>query len=100
MIRNSSLPALLGMDNLSAHNAVIRCKPGELWFMVKKGCDIKPKGNKVHLQMVKHRSGHWYIPIGRFNGVMTKLGETSTSGHLATTSDKSVGGNPSSSSAE
>ena len=64
--------------------------------MDRKGCDIKPKGNHVHLQMVKHRSGHWYIPMGRFNDVMTKIGEVSTSGHLATASDKSVGGNPSS----
>ena len=68
--------------------------------MDRKGCDIKPKGNHVHLQIVKHRSGHWYIPIGRFNDVMTKLGEASTSGHLATTSDKSVGGNSPPSSAE
>ena len=52
------------------------------------GCDIKPRGKHVHLQMVKSRYGdHWYLPIGRFNEVMTKLGEISTSGHLATSSD-------------
>ena len=81
VIRNSSLPALLGMDSLSARNAVIRCKTGEIWLMDKKGCDIKPKGNHVHLRLVKARSGHWYLPVGRFNNVMTKLGEAWTTGH-------------------
>ena len=40
VIRDSSLPALLGLDSLSDHNAVIHCRTGEIWFMDKQGCDI------------------------------------------------------------
>ena len=101
VIRNSSLPALLGLDSLANRNAVIQCKTGEIWFTDKQGCDIKPRGNHVHLQMVKSRHGdHWYLPIGRFNDVMTRLGEASPPGHLSTTSCKTACGNSSSSSAE
>ena len=101
VIRNSSLPALLGLDSLATHNVVIQCRTGEIWFTDERGCDIKPRGDHAHMQMVKSRHGnHWYLPIGRFNEVMTKLGEAPTSGRLATTSDKSVGGNSSSSSVE
>ena len=101
VIRNSSLPALLGLDSLASHNAVIQCRTGEIWFTDKQGCDIKPRGNHVHLQMVKSRhGGHWYLPTGRSNDVMTKLGETATSGHLASSSDTPACGKSSSSSAE
>ena len=87
VIRNSSLPALLGLDSLAEHNAVIQCRTGEIWFTDERGCDIKPRGAHVHMQMVKSRHGnHWYIPIGRFNETMTQLGETLSSGHLATSS--------------
>ena len=76
VIRNFSLPALLGLDSLSDHNAVINCKAGETWFTDKQGCDIKPRIAHVHMQMVQSRHGdHWYPPIGRFNNIMTKLGE-------------------------
>ena len=101
VIRNSSLPALLGLDSLSKLNTIINCKSGEIWFTDKQGCDTKPKGHHVHMQMVKSRHGdHWYLPIGRFNDGMTKLSEISNSGHLATTSNTTVGGKSSSSSAE
>ena len=61
VVRNSPLPELLGMGSLSKHNAVIRCRTGEIGFMDSVGCDVKPKGNHVHLQMVKSKSGsgHW-----------------------------------------
>ena len=102
VIRNSNLPALLGIDSLSKQNAVIRCRTGEIWFMDSAGCDIKPKGNHVHLQMVKSKSGsgHWFLPVGRFNEVMTRLGQASTDGHLATASTTPASGQPSCSSAE
>ena len=100
VIRNSNLPALLGMNSLAEHNAVIRCRTGEIWFTDSSGCDIKPKGNHVHLQMKRAASGHWYLPVGRFNEVMTKLGEATTNGHLASTSNTPACGKPSSSSRE
>ena len=82
MVRNSNLPALLGIDSLERLNAVISCKTGEMWFMDDEGCDIKPKGDFVHLQMKKAKTGHWYLPAGRFGDAMTKLG----AGHMAATS--------------
>ena len=45
MVRNSNLPALLGIDSLERLNAVISCRTGEMWFMDDAGCDIKPKGD-------------------------------------------------------
>ena len=59
-----------------------RAKTGEMWFMDDEGCDIKPKGDFVHLQMKKAKTGHWYLPAGRFGDAMTKLG----AGHMAATS--------------
>ena len=53
VIRSSSLPALLGLDSLSKHNAIINCKSGEIWFTDNPGCDLKPKGYRVHMQMVE-----------------------------------------------
>ena len=98
VIRNSSLPALLGLDSLAEHNAVIQCRTGEIWFTDERGCDIKPRGAHVHMQMVKSRHGnHWYLPIGRFNETMTQLGETLSSGHLATSSTTPACGKASSS---
>ena len=88
------------MNSLAEHNAVIRCRTGEIWFMDKEGCDIKPKGNHVHLQMVKAKSGHCYLPVGRFNDVTSKFGAATTNGHLATVSDTPACSKPSSSSAE
>ena len=82
MVRNSNLPALLGIDSLERLNAVISCRTGEMWFMDDAGCTIKPKGDSVHLQMKKSRTGHWYLPVGRFGEAMTKLG----AGHMAATS--------------
>ena len=100
VIRDSSLPALLGLDSLSKQNAIINCKSGEIWFTDKQGCDIKPRGTHVHMQMVKSRHGdHWYLPIGRFKDGMTKLEEVATSGHLAATSKPSASSNSSSSTA-
>ena len=83
MVRNSNLPALLGIDSLERLNAVISCSTGEMWFMDEAGCTIKPKGDFVHLQMKKSRTGHWYLPVGRFGDAMTKLGKS----HMATSSD-------------
>ena len=37
------------------------------------GCDIKPKGLHVHMQMKRAPSGHGYLPIGRFGEAMTKM---------------------------
>ena len=80
VVRNSDLPALLGINSLEKMNAVIRCRTGELWFFVDAGCDIKPKGHHIHLQMEKGSSGHWYLPVGRFSAALHKMG----AGHLAT----------------
>ena len=53
VVRQSDLPALLGIESLAKMNAVIRCNTGELWFMDSAGCDIVPKGNHVHCQTKK-----------------------------------------------
>ena len=81
VIRGSDVPALLGIDALRRMDAVIRCRTGEMWFLGEKGCDIQPKGKHVHLQMKKGKSGHWYLPAGRFSEAMEKMAV----GHLATT---------------
>ena len=86
VVRKSNLPALLGIDSPSKHNAVIRCGTGEIWFMGEKDCDIKPKGDHVHLQMKRMKSGHWFLPVGRYNEVMAILGK----GHLTSTSNTPV----------
>ena len=85
VIRKSDVPALLGIDSLRKMNAIIRCNTGEMWFLDDAGCDIRPKGNHVHLQMKKGRSGHWYLPVGRFSSAMQKMAV----GHLATNSASS-----------
>ena len=81
VVRDSNLPALLGTSGLERRSAVIRCRTGEIWSLDDEGCPIKPKGNHVHLQMKKGRTGHWYLPVGRFGEAMNKLGQ----GHLAAT---------------
>ena len=96
MVRNSNLPALLGIDSLERLNAVISCRTGEMWFMDDAGCNIKPKGDCVHLQMKKSRTGHWYLPVGRFGEAMTKLG----AGHMAATSSTPASAKQPSSAAE
>ena len=80
IIRGSDVPALLGIDALRRMDAVIRCRTGEMWFLGEKGCDITPKGKHVHLQMRKGKSGHWYLPVGRFSDAMEKMAV----GHLVT----------------
>ena len=81
VVRGSDLLALLGINSLEKMNAVIRCGTGEIWFMDEKGCDIRPRGNHIHLQMEKGSSGHWFLPVGRFSEAMQKM----SLGHLATT---------------
>ena len=81
VVRGSDLPALLGINSLEKMNAVIKCGTGEIWFMDERGCDIKPRGKHLHLQMQKGSSGHWFLPVGRFSEAMEKL----SLGHLATT---------------
>ena len=51
--------------------------------MGEEDCDVKPRGDHVHLQMERANSGHWFLPIGRFHEVMTELGQ----GHLSATTD-------------
>ena len=85
IIRGSDVPALLGIDALRRMDALIRCRTGEMWFLGEKGCDITPKGKHVHLQMKKGKSGHWYLPSGRFSNAMEKMAV----GHLATNSASS-----------
>ena len=63
-------------------NAVIRCKAGEIFFFGEAGCDIRPQGKHVHLQMETGQTGHWYLPVGRFGDAMSKLHDH---GHLAAT---------------
>ena len=75
-------PLRYGLNNMEKKNAVIGCRTGELWFLDDQGCEIKPKGNRVHLQMEKCTSGHWFLPVGRFSDAMQKMAV----GHLATTS--------------
>ena len=96
VVRNSNIPALLGIDSLTRLNAVIRCSTGEIWFMDSKGCDVTPKGDSVHLQMKRARSGHWFLPVGRYQETMTKLGY----GHMVAKTNTPASANPSSSSAE
>ena len=82
VVRNSDLPALLGINSLEEMSAVVRCRTGEMLFLHDEGCDVKPKGNHVYLQMKKASSGHWFLPVGRFSNAMKKM----AGGHLATTS--------------
>ena len=82
VVRGSDVPALLGINSLEKMNAIIRCGTGEMWFLDDAGCDIRPKGNYVHLHMEKGSSGHWYLAVGRFSGAVKKMAV----GHLATTS--------------
>ena len=80
VVRNSNLPALLGIDSLGKHNAIIKCRTGEIWFLGDEGADVKPKGEFVHCQMKRNGpNGHWWLPIGRFNDAMIKMER----GHLA-----------------
>ena len=83
VVRNSSLPALLGIDSLKKHNAVIRCRTGEIWFLDNADVKIQPQGTYVHCQMKQARSGHWFLPVGRFNEAMMKMEH----GHLHTIPD-------------
>ena len=94
VVKDSNLPALLGINSLDKMNAVIRCRTGEIWFLGEDGCDIKPKGRHVHLQMKKGRTGHWYLPVGRFSEEMTKL----IPGHMASTAVTPASGSHSSTS--
>ena len=50
--------------------------------MGEKGCDVKPKGDDVHLQMKRAHSGHWFLPVGEYQETMAKL----CHGHVATVS--------------
>ena len=54
--------------------------------MDEKGCDIRPRGNHIQLQMEKGSSGHWFLPVGRFSEAMQKM----SLGHLATTSSSAT----------
>ena len=73
-MKDSNLPASLGIKSLERLHAVIRCRAGEIWFLGGEGCEIKPKGHHVHLQMKKGFTGRWYLPVGRFSDDTTKMG--------------------------
>ena len=95
VVRDSSLPALLGMDSLTKLNAVTRCRTGEIWFMKDGDCEITPKGDHVHLQMKKGALRPLVLPVGRFSETMATLGHN----HLVASSNP-VCSQPSSSSNE
>ena len=77
-------------------NAVIKCNTGEVWFMDDKGVDVKPKGDSAQRKMRRARSGHWFLPVGRYQETMTNLGY----GHMVVKTDTPAKGNASPSSAE
>ena len=92
VVSNSHIPGLMGIQSLARMNAVIRCRTGEIWFLGKEGCEIKPCENHVHIQMKKNRTGHWCIPIGRFSEAMKVMGKGS---HMFSNAAAVPGGSPS-----
>ena len=75
VVRESFIPGLMGIQSLARLNVVMRCCAGEIYFLGKEGCEIKPCENHVHIQMKKNRTGHWCIPIGRFAEAMKVMGK-------------------------
>ena len=87
VVRESFIPGLMGIQSLARLNAVIRCRTGEIYFLGKEGCEIKPCENHVHIQMKRNRTGHWCIPIGRFAEAIKVMGK---GGHLFSDPGKPV----------
>ncbi len=65
-IPESTIPALLGTEALRRNNALIECKTGKLWFLGEGGAEIKPSPGSRCFQQVLGTSGHWLLPIHRF----------------------------------
>ena len=66
-LENSSVPGLMGIKSLRRNDALIRCKTGEIWFLGQGGVKIEPSPGSRHFQMREAKSGHWLLPINRFN---------------------------------
>ena len=65
-ILEATLPALFGIEALRRNNALIDCKTGKLWFLGAGGAEIKPSPGSRCFQQVLGPSGHWLLPIHRF----------------------------------
>ena len=63
---NSSCPGLMGIQSLKRNDALIRCSTGEMWFLGKGGVEINASPGSKHFQMKLAPSGHWLLPINKF----------------------------------
>ena len=66
-LEGSGIPGLMGIISLERNDALIRCSTGEMWFLGPGGVEIKASPGSRHFQMRKAKSGHWMLPISRFN---------------------------------
>ena len=75
-LEGSGIPGLMGIISLERNDALIRCKTGEMWFLGPGGAEIKASPGSRHFQMRKAKSGHWMLPISRFNQAASSGGIT------------------------
>ena len=87
-IEGSHIPGLLGIKQLKANDALIRCKTGEIWFLGPGGVEIKASPGSRHHQMREAPSGHWMLPINRFSKETRKSGLALHTGPLDITPSK------------
>ena len=72
-VQNSPIPGLPGLDSLETHDALIRCRTGEMWFLGPGGiAELKTSPGTRPFQMAKSKSGHWLLPVSRFGGTTKK----------------------------